>query len=222
MSVRVKICGITNPADAELAATLGADWIGLNFYAKSPRRIDETTARAIVNSLPAATEPVALFVHEPLGSAQKIAAGLGIRTVQMHTDQREVLPSGVNWIPAFAVADAADLAAIATYLEMLASVGAPPAAILIDARVHGLFGGTGQTAPWHLLADFKPGVPLILAGGLTHENVADAIRIVKPYAVDVASGVESSPGKKDADKLRRFIDAVRAANPSLPAKTDLL
>ncbi len=89
-----------------------------------------------------------------------------------------------------------------------------PSAILVDAHVAGQYGGTGQTAPWHLLADFKPGVPLILAGGLTPDNVADAIRIVRPYAVDVASGVESRPGKKDPDKLRRFIDAVR--NISLP------
>ena len=94
---------------------------------------------------------------------------------------------------------------------MLAAVGATPPAILTDAHVPGMFGGTGQTSPWHLLADFHPGVPLILAGGLTPDNVADAIRIVRPYAVDVASGVESSPGKKDADKVRRFIDAVRAA-----------
>ena len=75
-----------------------------------------------------------------------------------------------------------------------------------------MFGGTGQVAPWQLLADFKPGVPLILAGGLTPDNVADAIRIVQPFAVDVASGVESSPGKKDTEKMRRFIDAVRSAS----------
>ncbi len=211
MSVRVKICGITNPADAELAAALGANWIGLNFYAKSPRCIDEATARAILSALPATTEPVALFVQDPLIYAQRIASSLGISTVQMHTDHREAPPATVRWIPAFSVADGAGLAAITAYLEILAAAGASPAAILIDAHVPGMFGGTGQTAPWHLLADFQPGVPLILAGGLTPDNVADAIRIVLPYAVDVASGVESSPGKKDADKMRRFVDAVRAA-----------
>ena len=83
------------------------------------------------------------------------------------------------------------------------------AAVLIDAHVPGQFGGTGQTAPWHLLAGFDPGVPVILAGGLTPENVAEAVRIVRPYGVDVASGVESSPGRKDAEKMRRFVDAVR-------------
>src|SRR5205814_5109867 len=125
-------------------------------------------------------------------------------------DHREVLLAGIRWIPAFSVADAASLTAITTYLDLLASVGAAPAAILVDAHVPGLHGGTGQTAPWQLLADFRPGVPLILAGGLTPENVAEAIRIVRPYAVDVASGVESAPGKKDADKLRRFIEAVHS------------
>jgi phosphoribosylanthranilate isomerase len=95
-------------------------------------------------------------------------------------------------------------------LERWASAGVTPAAILVDAHVPGQFGGTGKTAPWHLLADFKPNVPLILAGGLTPENVAEAIRIVRPYAVDVTSGVEASPGKKDADKTRRFINAVRS------------
>jgi phosphoribosylanthranilate isomerase len=86
-----------------------------------------------------------------------------------------------------------------------------PAAVLVDARVPGQFGGTGKTAPWHLLADYRPGVPLILAGGLTPENVAEAVRTVRPYAVDVAGGVESAPGRKDPDKVRRFIANARAA-----------
>ena len=90
------------------------------------------------------------------------------------------------------------------------------AAVLADAWVPGQYGGTGHLAPWRLLADFRPGVPLILAGGLTPENVAEAVRIVRPYAVDVASGVESSPGRKDPDKMRRFIDHARAAAESLP------
>lgn len=209
MSTRVKICGITNPGDAELAAALGADMIGVNFYAKSPRFIDVVTARIIVAALPAAVEAVGVFVSEPWTQAQQFAAPLGIRTIQMHGELGECLPQGVRTISAFAVRDAASVQAMTTYLERLRSNGDSPAAILVDAHVLGQFGGTGQTAPWQLLADFQPGVPLILAGGLTPENVVDAIRIVKPYAVDVASGVESSSRKKDADKLRRFIDAVR-------------
>ena len=92
-----------------------------------------------------------------------------------------------------------------------AGIGAPIAVVLIDAHVPGQFGGTGQTAPWNLLASFDPGVPIMLAGGLTPENVAEAVRIVRPYGVDVASGVESSPGRKDPEKMRRFVEAVRTA-----------
>jgi phosphoribosylanthranilate isomerase len=84
-----------------------------------------------------------------------------------------------------------------------------PAAVLVDAYVEGQLGGTGRAAPWELLADFRPGVPLILAGGLTPDNVADAIRVVRPYGVDVASGVESAPGRKDPDKVRRFVENAR-------------
>ena len=207
MHVRIKICGITNPADAEQAATLGADMIGLNFYAKSPRCIAEATARSILQALPSSVEPVALFVNEP--QAQQVAQSLNIRTVQMHGDLPECLSIGTRWIPAFSVRDASSLQQITSYLRSLVDA---PAAILVDAHVPGQFGGTGQVAPWHLLAGFDAGVPLILAGGLTPDNVAEAIRIVRPYAVDVASGVESSPGKKDVDKMRRFIDAVRASS----------
>ena len=210
MHVRIKICGITNPADAQQAAALGADMIGLNFYAKSPRYIDETTVRSILQVLPTSVEPVALFVKEPMTQVERIVASLNIRTVQMHGDLSETLTPGPRWIPAFAVRDGASLEKISAYLERLRSTGVVPAAVLVDAHVPGQFGGTGQTAPWHLLASFQPGVPVMLAGGLTPDNVAEAIRIVRPYAVDVASGVESSPGKKDADKMRRFIDAVKS------------
>lgn len=212
MQVRIKICGITNPDDAAQAAKLGADLVGLNFYAKSPRYLDEATARTILGVLPTSAEPVALFVNEPIQHVQRIVRALGIQTVQLHGDLDEHLTPGTRWIPAFSVRDAASLQRITSYLERLRSVGDIPAAILVDAHVPGKFGGTGEVAPWHLLANFQPGVPLILAGGLTPENVGEAIRTVRPYAVDVASGVESSPGKKDPDKMRRFIEAIRLAS----------
>jgi phosphoribosylanthranilate isomerase len=211
MNVRIKICGITNPIDAESAALLGADMIGVNFYSKSPRCVGEAIARSVVDAIPPNVEAVGVFVNEPWANARQIAAPCGIDVLQVHGDLSDVLPPVIDAIPAFAVRDGASLQQISTWLKGLASLGTRPQAILVDAHVAGQFGGTGQTAPWHLLADFHPGVPLILAGGLTPENVAEAIRIVKPYAVDVASGVESSPGKKDADKMRRFIDAVRSA-----------
>jgi phosphoribosylanthranilate isomerase len=210
MQVRVKICGITSPADAERAAALGADMIGLNFYPKSPRCIDEAAARTILQVLPASVTPVALFVNESLALMQRTIDALDLRTVQIHGDLSEGLLAGFECIPAFAVRDSVSLAHITAEVERLRSLGVAPSAILVDAHVPGQYGGTGQTAPWQLLADFKPAVPLILAGGLTPENVAEAIRIVRPYAVDVASGVESAPGKKDHDKMKRFIDAVRS------------
>jgi phosphoribosylanthranilate isomerase len=209
--VRIKICGITTPADAERAAGLGIDLVGLNFYPRSPRYISEAQAAGILGALPASVEPVALFVNEPLDHAGRSALALGIRTVQVYGDHHEVPPAAIRLIPAFPVRDRASLTPITTYLERLRSAGAAPVAILVDAHVAGMYGGTGQTVPWQLLADFDPGVPLILAGGLTPDNVADAIRAVRPYAVDVASGVESAPGRKDPDKLRRFIENARAA-----------
>jgi len=213
MRIRVKICGITNVADALLAAEMGADAIGLNFYAKSLRCIDSEMAFRITERLPLFVDVVAVVVNEPPEIAAKV---FPTGTIQIHSDRHEVLPRGWNqkrWIFAFPVSDAASLNAIRSYVALSRSCSAAfPAAILVDAHVPGQYGGTGQTAPWNLLADFKPDVPLILAGGLTPENVAEAIRIVKPYAVDVASGVESAPGKKDADKMRRFIDAVRNAS----------
>lgn len=213
MRVRVKICGITSPADAETAAHSGADAIGLNFYAKSPRHITAETARAIMDAMPPFVEPVALFVNEAVAEMRRMADEIRVRTIQVHGDHHEVLPPGsTRWIPAFSIPDAAALSQVTSYLETLRSVGASPAAVLVDAHVPGMFGGTGQTAPWRLLAGFDPGVPVILAGGLTPENVADAIRIVRPYAVDVASGVENAPGRKDGEKVRRFIDAVREAS----------
>ena len=210
MTVRIKICGITTPADAALAAKLVADLIGLNFYLPSPRHISQTQAAAILSTLPRSVEPVALFVNEPLGHAERAALELGIRTVQVHGDHSE-LPQRVRLIPAFAVRGPESLTQISAYLQLLTSAGASAVAILVDAHVPGMHGGTGQTAPWHVLAGFDPGVPLILAGGLTPDNVAEAIRIVRPHGVDVASGVESAPGCKDSEKLKRFIENVQSA-----------
>ena len=162
--------------------------------------------------MPAFVDPVGLFVEWPTAALSEYAA-LGVRTLQLHGNVRFDEP---NWdgatIPAFPVKDAESLGAIDDWLSFYAQgLGWRPAAILVDAHVPGMHGGTGQTAPWHLLADYRPPVPLILAGGLTPENVAEAVRLVRPYAVDVASGVESRPGVKDPEKVRRFIDAARSA-----------
>lgn len=218
MPVRIKICGITNVGDAVRAAKLGADMIGLNFYEKSPRCIGVTIAASILDAIPESVEPIGVFVNVPVAAVEQITylqqfthLRSMIRTAQIHGDHQASLLPQIQWIPAFSVSDRPQLQQITEHIARLLESSLRVNAILVDAHVSGLYGGTGQTAPWHLLADFKPGVPLILAGGLTPDNVAEAIRIVRPYAVDVASGVESAPGKKDPDKMRRFIDAVRSA-----------
>jgi phosphoribosylanthranilate isomerase len=211
--VRVKICGVTTPEDAALAAAAGADAVGLNFYPRSPRYIQDATAAAVVRVLPPFVRAVGVFADEP---AERMVARMRVLgpgcVVQAHGCRP--MPQDVAPFPLFLavqVAGADDLAGLTDYLARCRSSGQSPAAVLIDAHVPGQHGGTGRTAPWHLLADYRPGVPLILAGGLTPENVAEAVRAVRPYAVDVASGVESAPGRKDADKVRRFVENARAA-----------
>jgi phosphoribosylanthranilate isomerase len=212
-ALRIKICGITSEQDATQAAALGADALGLNFYPRSPRYVSPATAGRIVRALPPFVEPVALFVNEPLEKAVELARQLGpVRTVQWHGEHPEACgETTFRFIPAFQVRGAEDLARVCRYLAFCRDLDRLPAAVLIDGHAAGQYGGTGQAAPWELLADFRPGVPLILAGGLTPENVAEAVRAVRPYGVDVASGVEAAPGRKDTEKLRRFIDQARAA-----------
>jgi phosphoribosylanthranilate isomerase len=211
--VRIKICGATRAADAHEAARLGADAVGLNFYEGSPRRIDPAVVEAVLRDLPPFVEAVGVFVKRPLC---EIFAQLGpwrrLRTVQWHGDDCE-LGDGRPYrlIPAFPVRDASSLEVVTRHLDACRALGSVPAAVLLDGHAPGQYGGTGRIAPWELIAAFRPGVPVILAGGLTPENVAEAVRVVRPYAVDVASGVESAPGRKDAEKMRRFIAAAREA-----------
>jgi phosphoribosylanthranilate isomerase len=209
--LRIKICGVTSTSDAVSAAALGADAVGLNFFPQSKRCIDEATAAAILRELPVFLQPVAVFANMTLPQAVAFAGRLaGLRTIQLHGDVPEIgSASSFRFIQAFQVGGADDLVGITNYLERCRAGDALPAAVLVDSRVAGQLGGTGCPAPWDLLADFRPCVPLILAGGLTPENVAEAIRIVHPYAVDVASGVESAPGRKDQEKVRRFIANAR-------------
>src|SRR5262249_44763836 len=135
-----------------------------------------------------------------------------VRTVQVHGGEPEVVAAfPYRFVPAFQVRDEGDLERIEAYLAVCREMACLPAALLLDGHAPGLHGGTGRTAPWGLLANFRPGVPIVLAGGLTPDNVAEAIRTVRPYAVDVASGVESAPGVKCPDKVRAFLEQARAA-----------
>lgn len=214
--VRIKICGVTTPEDARLAADAGADAVGLNFYPQSPRYVTPQQAATLVRALPAFTAPVGVFVGLPTRQVCAVAYQLGLRGIQTYDDH----PPGEDTfpfahVPAFRVKDQAGLDAVRRFVDTAVSAGRPPSAVLIDSFVPGAMGGTGHQAPWHLLQQFDVGVPLILAGGLTPENVDEAIATVRPWGVDVASGVERAPGAKDPDKVARFVQNARRAAAAL-------
>jgi phosphoribosylanthranilate isomerase len=211
--LRVKICGVTTEIDARQAAQLGADAIGLNFYEGSPRRVGPKAAQCIVQELPPFVSAVGVFVELSMRKVfEQLQALRRIQIIQWHGKSRELSDcSPYQLIAAFPVRDAGSLQTIQRYVETCRGLGRMPAALLLDGHAAGQHGGTGQTAPWHLLESFRPGIPVLLAGGLTPENVAEAVRIVRPFGVDVASGVESAPGRKDTDKMRRFIANAREA-----------
>jgi len=208
--VLIKMWGVTNAPDASRAAELGADAVGLNFYEHSPRHVDEPGSAEILSSLPAEVVACAVFVNESSDfMRQRLQAESRLRVAQWHGDGRPPLADRLALMPAFGVRDEKSLADIREYLDLCEEQNMMPAAILVEGDTGESYGGTGRAAPWALLADFEVPVPLILAGGLTPENVAEAIRIVRPDIVDTASGVESSPGQKDAGKMERFVARVR-------------
>ncbi len=211
--LRIKICGVTSDTDARTAAALGADAVGLNFAPESPRRIDRETATGILRNLPPFVDAVGVFVNKPLKQVYKELQPLGrLLTIQWYGQNRELADTfPFRLISAFQVQDETSLNEINRYMDVARSIGQLPAALLLDGHSATQHGGTGVVAPWHLLASFRPGVPVILAGGLTPDNVAEAVQIVKPWGVDVASGVESEVGVKDPDKVRRFIARARNA-----------
>ncbi len=209
---RIKICGVTSPRDAGFALDCGADAVGLNFYPKSPRFVSDDRAEAIVRELPPLGAAVGVFVDMPDATVFATARRFGLLAVQTYSPEPPDLPFfPVAHIPAFRVKCAEELDAIRAFVHTARQSNRPPTAVLVDSFVPGEMGGTGHKAPWELLADYLFGVPLILAGGLTPDNVAEAIRVVQPWGVDVASGVESAPGRKDPGKVRAFVQAVRAA-----------
>lgn len=200
--VRVKICGITRLEDARAAVDAGADSIGLNFWEGSKRRCSIGAAREIVASLPPFVTAVAVFVNATPAAVRSVLDETGIAVAQLHGDER-----------------VADYAAVIPQLIKAVRVAGPqwreeaqrqPCTVLLDTATPG-FGGSGTAFDWNLVKDAAPARPWILAGGLTPENVAQAVRVLRPSAVDVASGVESAPGLKDTEKLIRFIRAAKEA-----------
>ena len=203
-TTRVKICGITNIDDARCAVFAGADALGFVFYRKSSRYISPAAAAEIVALLPPFVTTVGLFVNAGNNEIQQTMKTAGLNVAQLHGDEspEECAVSSYPVIKAIRVKDAESLNGVDRY-----SV----AGLLLDAWNDSHYGGTGETFDWQLAKRLAGGLPLILAGGLTPDNVAAAITTVHPYAVDVSSGVESSPGNKDHDKIYQFIQQVRQA-----------
>lgn len=215
--VRVKICGITNEQDLESSVICGADAIGFNFFSRSPRSIDFIQYHSLINKMPISTDAFAVFVDKPLKEINKIFQNLkGIKTVQVHCAIPEILSNlEYHYVPAFSVKDERDVEIIMSYLSRFQSIGISPFAVLLDGHCPTLRGGSGIKAPWNLIASVKWPIPIILAGGLRPDNVAEAIEIVRPWAVDVASGVEAYPGKKDRNKIEKFIQNAKEASAKL-------
>jgi phosphoribosylanthranilate isomerase len=203
--VRIKICGITNTADALAAVEAGANLIGFNFYEKSPRHVSREEAAKIRAELPKKAEAVGIFVNAPRSDVAELSKSLKLDAAQLHGDEsREDVAEIARSVPvikAFRVEPEFPLATLREYPDAFA--------FLFDAAHTGQYGGTGRTTDWDVARRAALSSRIILAGGLKVENVAAAIRIVQPYGVDVASGVESKPGKKDHGRLREFIQEVR-------------
>lgn len=199
-----------------MAEAAGADWLGLNFHPLSPRFVDDSRAATILAALTVA-RPVGLFVDRPSEEVADRARRLGLTIVQLHGDEPpEVLAwlkqAGLRVVRAFRLKDNLAIAQMNAYLKRCSGLGATPDAVLVDAYVAGVPGGTGRTIADDLL-NRLPSVPnLILAGGLTPENVAERAAAVRPWMADVAGGVEASPGRKDAAKVTAFVQAVRSVS----------
>ena len=206
--MHIKICGLTNLDDALAAVEAGADYLGFNFYAKSPRCVTAAACAEMVKALQAGgtvVTTVGIFVEQNAAEVAAILDGTGLDLAQLHGNHQLADVGGLQGRAFMAVRDPsrADFAALAAL-----SGGAP--AFLLDANAPGAYGGTGQTADWNAAQPIAARYPLFLAGGLTPGNVGEATRVVRPWGVDVASGVEAAPGRKDGGKMRAFVAAVRA------------
>jgi phosphoribosylanthranilate isomerase len=207
---RVKICGITDPDDARDAALLGADAIGLNFYERSPRYIDVSRASRIIEILPAFVSVVGVFVNHPDPQGlEEMALSLGLHAVQLHGNETPDYCSmiqKVKVIKAFRVDKNFKVESLRSYGHQM---------FLLDSGSGTQFGGTGNVFDWSQAYGANAFGWVVLAGGLNPENVSEAVSTLHPYAVDVSSGVESKPGRKDYEKMRRFIESVRKIDVAL-------
>lgn len=212
---RVKICGITSVDDALAATAAGADAIGLNFYTVSPRYCPPDRAKTIAAAVGSGVCKVGVFVNASAEEIRQTAQSVRLDLVQLHGDEapellRAIRPLGV--VRAFRVKD--DLSSISEYLRQCHALMCVPRMLLVDAAKPGQYGGTGLTLDWNWIGKNRAhfgGLPLVLAGGLNPENVAAAIEAARPWGVDTASGVESSPGQKSPARVREFVAAAQQA-----------
>jgi phosphoribosylanthranilate isomerase len=209
--IRIKICGITNLADAKAATDAGANSLGFNFYEKSLRRIVTADAAQIRSKLPKEVEAVGVFVNAKPIDINSLRAFVRFDAAQLHGDENPDIVSRVASSLPVIKAFRVDANFSPSTFDKFSDVFA----FLLDAARAGQYGGTGQTTDWEFARRAATSKRIILSGGLKVENVAEAIRIVRPYAVDVASGIETKPGKKDHAKLKEFIDEVRRAEHQL-------
>ena len=202
---RIKICGVTSAKDGLACAAAGADAVGVNFVPSSARRVDFDTARAVVRAVGDRALVVGVIADQTLDSLRSLRDATGVGCLQLHGDEppEDVTALLPHAYKAVRVADANDVAR---------AEAMPGEYVMVDAKVAHALGGTGHTFDWSLVEGLAARRRLVLAGGLTPENVGEAIRRVRPWCVDVASGVESAPGVKDLARVRAFIEAVRAAD----------
>ena len=203
---QIKICGITNKEDAFCAADCGAAALGFIFYPASPRYTCPENVRQIISALPAKLATVGVFVNEKPEDVRKIVEYCALDMIQLHGDES---PDYCRNFPSSCMIKAVELKSMD---DVQRAYHYHVAAVLIDRRHEGLYGGTGQKSNWELAGRIKDKKPLSLSGGLNAENVAEAVKTVRPAALDINSGAESAPGKKDHRKLAHIVDAVRAAD----------
>ncbi|RLG15879.1 MAG: phosphoribosylanthranilate isomerase [Candidatus Nanohalarchaeota archaeon] len=201
--IRIKICGITNLEDAIKAIELGADALGFIFYKKSPRCIHKDTAKEIIRYLPPFVAKVGVFVDEKEDVVREIHSYCGLTALQFHGNESgEYCAQFCNVIKAFRIKDKSSLLQVKRYEPYIN-------AILFDTYKKDIAGGTGDVFDWSVLSGFSFEKPIVLSGGMNIDNARSAIETVRPYAVDCSSGIESAPGRKDHDKMKKFIEITK-------------
>jgi phosphoribosylanthranilate isomerase len=204
--VRVKICGVRLLEEAKAAVEYGAHALGFNFWSKSPRFVAPEVVREIIQSLPPFITCVGVFVNETAERINEIVELTRIQVVQLHGDEKPEFVTrlnSLNTIKAFRVDEHFDIKVMKQF---------PVGGFLLDAKVKGEYGGTGVSFNWQIAIEAKKIAPIILAGGINSDNVTQAIQQVQPYAIDVCSGLEAEPGRKDLEKLREFLSVFEIAN----------